>query len=336
MAGFPHHRAKNADGNHFHDGPDRGAAHGHGHDHGHDHGHGHSHGPGAYRGADRRALTLAALLTTTFMVAEVVGGLLTGSLALLADAGHMLSDSFSLLLALGAVWLAARPATARRTFGFKRAEILAALVNGMTLVLIAAWIVYEAIGRLGDPPEIESGGMLVVALLGLLVNVVAAFILSRAEGDSLNVSAAFRHVLADLLGSVGVIAAALIILATGWELADPLISLVIALLIAASAWSILRESTEILLEAAPRDLDTEEIGQAMAAMPDVVEVHDLHVWTITSGFPALSAHVVVAADADCHARRWEIERMLHDRFNLDHTTLQMDHAPTSFIPLDPP
>ena len=305
------------------------------HSHGHAHGHSHSHGPGAYRQADRRALTFAAVLTGTFMLVEVAGGLITGSLALLADAGHMLSDSFSLFLALGAVWLASRPETARRTFGFKRAEILAALLNGMTLVLIAAWIVYEAIGRLGDPPEIAGGGMLAVALAGLGVNIAAAFILSRAEGDSLNVSAAFRHVIADLLGSVGVIAAALIILATGWEAADPLISMLIALLIVASAWSILRDSTEILLEAAPRDLDTEEIGRAMAEMPDVVEVHDLHVWTITSGFPALSAHIIVEAEADCHARRWEIERMLRDRFDLDHTTLQVDHRSDPFLTIEP-
>jgi cobalt-zinc-cadmium efflux system protein len=198
-------------------------------------------------------------------------------------------------------------------------------------VLIAAWIVYEAIGRLGDPPGIEGGGMLAVAVAGLVVNLVAAYILSRTAGESLNVSAALRHVIADLLGSMGVIAAAAVILTTGWELADPLISLIIALLIAASAWSIVRDSIEILLEAAPRDLDTEEIGRAMASMPDVVEVHDLHVWTITSGFPALSAHIVVEADADCHARRWEIERMLHDRFDLHHTTLQVDHRPDSLL-----
>lgn len=302
---------------------------------GHEH-HGHSHGPGAYRGADRRALTIAACLTAGFMLAEVVGGILTGSLALLADAGHMLSDSFSLFLALGAVSLAARPATAKRTFGFKRAEILAALINGMTLVLISVWIVYEAIGRFGDPPQIAGGGMLAIAIVGLLVNLAAAYILGRSAGDSLNVSAAFRHVIADLLGSVGVIVAALIILTTGWELADPLISVAIALLIAASAWSILRDSTNILLEAAPRELDTEEIGIAMAAVPGVVEVHDLHVWTITSGFPALSAHILVEADADCHARRWDIERMLHDRFELDHTTLQVDHESDDLIELEPP
>ncbi len=270
------------------------------------------------------------------MLVEVAGGIITGSLALLADAGHMFSDSFSLFLALGAVWLAARPATARRTFGYKRAEILAAMVNGATLVGVAIWIVYEAIGRFGDPPSVAGGGMLAVAAVGLLVNVIAAVILGRAMGDSLNVSAAFRHVIADLLGSVGVIIAAVIILTTGWELADPLISVVIALLIAGSAWSILRDSVDILLEAAPRDLDTTEIGEAMAAVPGVVEVHDLHIWTITSGFPALSAHVLVEAEADCHARRWDIELMLQDRFDLDHTTLQVDHRADDLIDLAPP
>lgn len=353
MAENRHQTAKSGDESHSppgprpHGGPGHGgsdhghgdAGHGHdqaGHGHGDGGGHGHSHGPGAYRGADRRALAAAAILTGLFTVVEVVGGILTGSLALLADAGHMLSDSFSLFLALGAVWLAGRPATARRTFGYKRAEILAALVNGAALVVIAGWIVVEAIGRLGDPPGVEGDGMLAVAVAGLIVNVLAAAVLYRAAGDSLNVSAAFRHVIADLLGSIGVIAAALVILTTGWQTADPLISLVIAVLIAISAWSILRDSTEILLEAAPRDLDTEQIGQAMAAMPDVVEVHDLHVWTITSGFPALSAHVLVTADADCHARRWEIERMLQERFDLDHTTLQVDHVPEELIHLSPP
>jgi cobalt-zinc-cadmium efflux system protein len=293
---------------------------------GHSHGHaGHGHGPGAHRGTDRRALATAAALTTGFTAAEVVGGLLTGSLALLADAAHMLSDSVSLLLALGAVWLAGRPATARRTFGYNRAEILAALANGVLLVVMSAWIVIEAIGRFGDPHEVLGGPMLAVAVVGLLVNLAAAHVLSRGGSASLNVAAALRHVLADLLGSVGVIVAAIVILATGWEAADPLISIVIAALVAASAWSVLRDALDVLLEAAPRDLDTTEIGRAMASLPGVVEVHDLHVWTITSGFPALSAHVIVERDADCHGVRRELERLLHDRFGLHHTTLQVDH-----------
>ena len=259
------------------------------------------------------------------MLAEVAGGLLTGSLALIADAGHMLSDSFSLFLALGAVALASRPVTPKRTFGFKRAEILAALANGILLVLVSVWIIIEAIGRIGDPPEILGGWMLAIAVLGLIVNLVAARVLYGSSGESLNVKAALRHVLADVAGSVGVILAALVIMLTGWELADPIVSIVISVLIAASAWSILRDSVDVLLEAAPPGLDTEEIGYSMAALPGVEQVHDLHVWQITSGLPMLSAHVLVSADADCHAIRRRLEAQLREDFEIDHTTLQVEH-----------
>lgn len=286
----------------------------------------HSHGPGAYRGADRRALLIAALLTAGFMVAEAAGGLLTGSLALLADAGHMLSDSFSLFLALAAVSLAVRPTTARRTFGFKRAEILAALVNGVLLVVVSIWVIVEAIRRLEDPVEILGLGMLLIAIAGLVVNLLAARVLMRSGGESLNVRAALRHVLGDLAGSVGVIVAAGVIILTGWEPIDAIVSILISLLIAASAWSVLREAVDVLLESAPEGLDTEQIGMAMAAHPGVDEVHDLHVWQITSGFPTLSAHVLVGQNADCHAIRRELQGLLHERFELDHTTLQVDHT----------
>lgn len=288
-------------------------------------GHGHSHAGSATRAADRRALGLAFGLTATFTVVEVVGGLLTGSLALLADAAHMLSDSLSIGLALAALWLAGRPATAQRTFGFKRAEILAALFNGVTLVVVSLWIFYEAYQRLQDPPEVLGGLLLVVAVVGLLVNLAAAAILMRSQGESLNVSAARRHVLADLLGSIGVIAAALIILLTGWRYADPIISVVIGVLVLASSWSIIRDAARILLEAAPRGVDTQRVGGMMAATAGVREVHDLHVWTITSGFPALSAHVLVGDSDDCHAVRRELEALLHEEFAIDHTTLQVDH-----------
>jgi len=300
------------------------------HSHDHDHGHeGHSHGPGAYRGTDRKALLIAAGLTTTFMVVEAVGGLVTGSLALLADAGHMLSDSFSLFLALGAVMLAARPATSKRTFGYKRAEILAALANGVLLVVVSIWVIVEAINRLGDPVEILGGEMLLIAILGLLINLISARVLYKAAGESLNVKAALRHVIADVAGSVGVIVAAVIIIATGWEAADAIVSILISILIAASAWSVLRESVDVLLEAAPSGMDTEEIGYAMAAVPNVKQVHDLHVWQITSGFPTLSAHVLVGAGADCHGARRELEALLEERFEIEHTTLQVDHVPSS-------
>ncbi|HLL57390.1 MAG TPA: cation diffusion facilitator family transporter [Rubrobacteraceae bacterium] len=299
----------------------------------------HSHGEGAHgehdhgRGADRRALAVVFVLTTAFMAIEVVGGLVTGSLALLADAGHMLSDSFSLGLALFAVWLAGRPATPNRSFGYKRAEILAALVNGATLVAISIWIFVEAYQRLWEPPEILGGWMLAVAILGLLVNVAGALILSRSGGESLNLQGALRHVVADILGSVGVIAAAIVILATGWRYADPLISVLIGLLVLGSSWRLLRESTNILLEGTPRGVDAGEVGRKMAGADGVQEVHDLHIWTITSGFPALAAHVLVGHDEDCHARRRELEDLLKQEYGIEHTTLQVDHAGDHQAPL---
>ena len=289
----------------------------------HDHSHaGHSHDRG---NADRRALAIVFALTAGFMVVEVIGGLLTGSLALLADAGHMLSDAVSLGVALFAVWLAARPATPQRSFGYKRAEILAALFNGVTLVAISVWIFYEAYRRLSEPPEILGAPMLAVAVVGLLVNVAGAAILARSGGESLNVQGALRHVLADLAGSVGAIAASVVIITTGWVYADPLISVLIGLLVLGSSWRLLRDSVNVLLEQAPRGLDAEEVGTSMVGVPGVEEVHDLHVWTITSGFPALAAHVLVGRNQDCHARRRDLEKLLANEFGIEHTTLQVDH-----------
>lgn len=285
----------------------------------------HAHGDGG-RLASRRALVLTLALTTAFTVVEVVGGLLTGSLALLADAGHMLSDDMSLGVALLALWLAGRPATPAHSFGFKRAEILAALLNGVTLVAIAIWIYVEAYRRLSDPPEVLGGWMIAVALAGLAVNLAGAAILRRARSESLNMRAAFRHILADVLGSVGVIVAAVIILATGWLYADPLVSVLIGTLILASSWGVLRESVSVLLEATPSGVDAAEVGRRLAAVDGVTQVHDLHIWTITSGFPALSAHVLVAPGDDCHARRRQLEALLRQDFGIEHTTLQVDHA----------
>lgn len=285
-----------------------------------------SHDHHDHRSAGRRALALTLALTTAFTVAEVVGGILTGSLALLADAAHMLSDDLSLALALGASILAGRPAAGNRTFGYQRAEVLAAFVNGLTLVAISIWIFYEAYRRFSDPPEVLGGWMLVVALAGLLVNLVAAAILWRTEGESLNVEAALRHVLADLLGSIGVIVAAVIILTTGWLYADPLVSVLVGLVVLASSWGVIRDSGRILLEASPKGIDAEAVGHAMAAAPGVSEVHDLHIWTITSGFPALSAHVLVPDGEDCHARRLELDELLEREFGIAHTTLQVEHS----------
>jgi len=274
----------------------------------------------------RRALAAALALTASYTVVEVVGGVVTGSLALLADAVHMLSDNVALILALVAVWLATRPETPARTFGYKRAEVLAALANGVLLVALAIWIFVEAVLRLRDPGDVLGGWMLLVALLGIAVNVAAGLVLAGPRRGSINVEAAFRHVFADLLGSIGVAVAAVVILATDWVEADAVVSILIGVLVLASAWSIVRDSTAILLESTPRGLDAEALGRRLAGAPGVVEVHDLHVWTITSGFTALSAHVLVRPGDDCHARRRELERLLHDEFGIGHTTLQVDHV----------
>lgn len=298
---------------------------------GHSHSHeGHSRGAGGYShgggSQNRRALTIALAITATYTVAEVIGGLITGSLALLADAGHMLSDNFSLGLALFAFWLSAKPPTPERSFGYKRAEILAALVNGVTLVAISIWIFYEAYRRFQDPPEILGGWMMAVAVMGLFVNVAAAWVLMRSEAESINLQGALRHILADLAGSAGVIAAALVILLTGWLYADPIISVLIGFLVLGSSWKLLRDSVSILLEQAPPGMAANEVGEKMVEVEGVDEVHDLHVWTITSGFPALAAHVLVGEEEDCHERRREIEKMLYREFGIEHTTLQVDHV----------
>lgn len=277
------------------------------------------------------------LLTLAFTAVEIAGGIWTDSLALLADAGHMVSDNVAIVLALVAVTLARRPSTPTRSFGLQRAEILAAFVNGLTLVLVSGWIVWEAIQRFGDTPEILGGWMLVVALVGLVVNVLAATILIRSGRESLNVEAALRHVVADLLGSGAVLVAALVIVTTGWTLVDPLVSIGIAFLIVASAWGVLRDSTSILMEATPSGIDAEAVAAAIVDVEGVTSVHDLHVWRITSGFDALAAHVLVGRGEDCHGLRREIEIALRDRFGITHTTLQVDHdASETLIELEPP
>lgn len=286
----------------------------------------------AVRARNRRVLAIVLGLTLAFTAVEVVGGVLTGSLALLADAVHMLSDNLALTLALVAVWLAGRPSTPERSFGYQRAEILAALANGVILVALAIWIFIAAWGRLTDPPEVLAGWVALVAVVGLAVNLTAAMILRRAGHDTLNIRAALRHVTADALGSVGVLVAAVVILVTGWRYADPVAGALIGLLVLGSSWTVIRDSIQILLEGAPRGIDARELGRRLAGMPGVVEVHDLHVWTITSGFPALSAHVLVERGDDCHARRRELEELLLREFGIEHTTLQVDHvAPPPLI-----
>src|SRR5829696_6535080 len=296
--------------------------------------HEHSHAHHTAVEGGRRALTGALVLIVLFMAGEVVFGLVANSLALLADAGHMLTDAAALGLAIFAASMATRPARGRWTFGYKRVEVLAAQINGLTLLIIGVWILYGAIRRLIDPPEVEGGIMLVVALVGIVVNLAATLLLSRASRDSIDVRGAFVHVVNDLAAFVGTAVAGGLILATGWDRFDPIASLFVVALIGWSSWGLLRDSTRIFLESSPADIDPDEVGRAIVSSPDVVEAHDLHVWTVTSGFPALSAHVLVKPGADCHAIRRALERMLVERFTLDHTTLQVDHVQGSSAPVD--
>jgi len=256
-------------------------------------------------------------------------GIGTGSLALLSDAGHNLGDVVALGIALGAVVLASRPPTPSRSFGFKRAEILAALANALLLVVVALLIFVEAGRRFANPPNVPGGWLIVVAAIGIVVNALSAAVTYRRGGEDLNLRASFVHLGTDAIASLGVVVAGLVIVTTGWEYADPLISVLIGVLILASSWGILRDSVLVLLEAAPRGIDPGRVGQRMASLAGVVDVHDLHVWTITSGFPALSAHVLVRPGDDCHAIRRQLERLLDDKFGIDHTTLQVDHQSAS-------
>jgi cobalt-zinc-cadmium efflux system protein len=286
--------------------------------------HGHDHVDRSQ--ADRRVLAAALALIGVFTVVEVVAGLVAGSLALLADAGHMLTDAAALGVALFASWVAARPARGRWTFGFRRVEILAAQANGILLALLGLWIVYAAIGRLISPRDVEGEIVLGVGLAGIAVSLAASAILARGSRESLNVRGAFLHVAADVVAFAGTTVAGLLVIVTGWDRWDPLAGLAVALLIFWAAFTLLRDSARIFLEAAPGDIDPNAVGRALASEPHVVEVHDLHVWAVTSGFPALSAHVLVEPEADCHAVRRSLERLLADEFDLSHTTLQVEHA----------
>ncbi|NOZ05308.1 MAG: cation transporter [Chloroflexi bacterium] len=288
----------------------------------------HGHEQHSSRVPARRSLFIALVITLVYLVAEVIGGLWTHSLALLADAGHMLTDVASLSLALFAIWLATRPAPAEKTYGYYRTEILAALANGASLVVIAVIIFYEAFRRIGQPPEVNSLPMLLVATVGLGANLLSAYVLFRSRADSLNLRGAFLHVAADALGSVGAIIAGVIMLTTGWYLADPLVSIGIGLLILFSSWNLLRESVDVLMEAVPVSVDLAELTHAVEADPQVADLHDLHVWTVTSGFYALSAHVVVGEGCyDVTASQALLERlrtMLRERFDVEHSTLQLE------------
>ena len=287
------------------------------------HAHAHSHGLDARRAGNRSRMAIALAINVVLLVGTVVGGILTGSLALLADAGHLLSDVGAIVIGLVAARLAGRAPTPARTFGLQRSEVLGALANGVLLVVISVLIIVEAVGRFGSVPEVSGAGMLAVGLAGLAGNLAATWVLAAGDREDLNLEGVLRHSAADALSSIGVVVAAILILSAGWDAADPIASLLIAGLILAGSWRLLREPVDVLLEAAPAGTDVAAIGSAMAAERDVVEVHDLHVWTVTSGFPALSAHVVVQPGCDRDRVLRRVELLLHERFGITHTTLQM-------------
>ncbi len=289
---------------------------GHRHDHGAP---GHSHGQ-----SNARAVGLAAILTGTFMVVETVGGVLSGSLALIADAGHMATDFVALTLAWLAFRFARRPADARRTYGFDRLSVLAAFVNGIALFLIAGWIVYEAAHRLSDPQPIAGGLMFGVAVAGLLVNVLAFWVLTRGDRDNLNLRAAILHVIGDLLGSVGAIVAALVILATGWTPIDPILSVLVSILILRAAWRVTRESAHILLEGAPSGYDADAIGRDLvASVPGLAEIRHMHAWSISQERPMITLEAVPAAGVDGEALRARIKARLAEQHGFRHATVEL-------------
>ena len=273
---------------------------------------------------NRRRLTWALLATAAFMVAELVGGFLANSLALLSDAGHMVSDVAALATSLIAFRISRRPATQRRTFGYRRSEILAAALNAAMLLILAGLILYEAWQRFREPPQVIGGLMLVISVLGLLANLFSFWILRGGDRTNLNLRGALAHVTGDLLGSIGAIVASLLILSRGWMLADPVISAVIALLILYSAWGLLRESAGILLEGTPPGLDYAEVSRIIGETPGVASVHDLHIWAITSDYPTLTCHLRLLEEAEPNATLRLVQRQLQDHFDIQHTTLQVE------------
>ena len=293
----------------------------------HEHGHGHTHGGGA----DARRLTVALALIVAFMVGEVVVGVLAHSLALLSDAAHMLTDAGALVMSLVVLRLAAQPASGNHTFGLRRSEILSAQANGAALLVLAGLIVYGAVRRLVSPPAANGWAILVVALVGIGVNFLATWQLSGANRLSLNIEGSFQHVLNDLFAFIATAVAGALIIVTGWVRADAVAALFVAALMLWASWRLLRDSGRVLLDIAPAGLPVHEIGTAMASQASVVEVHDLHVWEVTTEFPTLSAHVLVEPGADCHGIRRELETLLRDRFGLEHTTLQVEHAPAKLV-----
>jgi cobalt-zinc-cadmium efflux system protein len=292
---------------------------------------GHDHGHGVTASSDGRLITIALALIVGFLVFEVVMAFVGHSLALLADAGHMLTDAGALAASLLAIRLARRPASGVWTFGLKRAEVLSAQANGITLLVISALVAFESISRLIHPLAVTGGIVVAVAAVGVAVNVAATWVLAKANRGSINVRGAFAHIITDLYAFIGTLVAGIVIIITGFERADAIASLIVVGLMLHAAWGLLRETGQILLEAAPAGYAPAEITSAITSQPGVSSVHDVHVWLITSGFPALSAHVLVRPPADCHQVRRDLEQLLCERFNLDHTTLQVDHTPGELL-----
>ena len=285
--------------------------------------HAHDHDHGISRTGNRGRMRIALAVNGALLVAGVAGALLFDSVALLADAGHVLSDVGAIAIGLFAAAMAVRPPDQRRTFGFQRGEVLAALLNGLTLVVVAVLVVVEAIGRLSDPPDVNGTGVLVVGVLGLIGNVVATVALAGGDRKDVNLEGVMRHSLADALGSLGVVAAGLVVAVTGWAYADGIAGIAIGVLIVLGSWRLLSMPLNVLMEGAPEGVDVDAVGNAMASVDGVREVHDLHIWTVTSDFPALAAHVTADHDGDVDEVRERLERLLHDDFAIHHTTLQV-------------
>ncbi|MHC0037831.1 cation diffusion facilitator family transporter [Pseudoneobacillus sp. C159] len=298
---------------------------GHHHHHGHAHGHGHSHGH-HHHSSNKTALLWSFIIISAFMVVEVIGGFLTNSLALLSDAGHMLSDAVALGLSFFAIKLGEKKVTKDKTYGFKRFEIIAAALNGITLVLIAFYIFYEAFHRFQDPPAVQSTGMLIISTLGLIVNIIAAMILMKGDKENLNVRSALLHVIGDMLGSFGAIIAALLIMFFGWGWADPLASVIVAALVLISGYRVIKDSVHILMEGAPIQIDSNSVKNALLKLPGVNDLHDLHIWTITSGYPVLSCHLAISENGIHDDVLKRAQKLLHEEFGIEHCTIQVERA----------
>lgn len=289
----------------------------HHHHHGHSHGHSHT--------GNKKALFSSLILISLFMIVEVVGGFVTNSLTLLSDAGHMLSDAASLGLSFFAIKLGERKVTQENTFGFKRFEIIAAALNGLLLMIVSVIIFYEAFHRFFAPPEVKSSGMLLISVIGLIVNIMAAWMLMAGDKEeNLNVRSAFLHVMSDVLGSIGAIVAALLIMFFGWGIADPIASVIVSVLIIISGFRVTKESYHILMEGVPSQVDMEKLKNTLRKIPMVMEVHDLHIWTITSGYPVLSCHLTIRNDAVHDDILFKAQKVLHDEFEIEHSTIQVE------------